>query len=218
MEKRVSLRKGMVVACLAFMAMILCFALIGCGPQKPSYDAELGKSGDNTVTTVITNETDQAIIFLALGESANLVEDGKAIEPGKVAALYSPKDLSSTNIALKIGDLEYVLHDVNLADIEKASLKIGDNLAFLEYEIDGKKVSTLEAEKAIRKAAEEAARKAAEEEAARLAAEEEARQAEEEAEEEYYYEEPYYEEQYYAPATGGSQSEDACVEGGVLFR
>lgn len=117
------------------------------------------------------------------------------------------------------------LHAFPFGDIEKGSIRLEDEVAFIVYDsmADKKEVSTKEAEQVI---AEQKKAEAAEQEAGAGTSEEQYNS--EPAYEEPVYQEPVYEEPVYQepvyeepvyqePAGGGDGGGDACLEGGLVF-
>lgn len=95
-----------------------------------------------------------------------------------------------SDFVLTVGDDEYVLHEVDFASIQTGDLCLEEKIAYIQYAMGGKMMSTLEhendlisREKAVKKAqkAKEEAEKKAKEEAEKKKAEEERARAEAEA-------------------------------------
>lgn len=170
------------------LCIMLSFALSAC---TKGYDIEIGNNSDGASHIDIKNETGAGISELEFTTdnmvsdlSNNMLDSSKTWENGKTARI-SYTNSSKSTILFKADTKTYVMHDVDISGIGKATLKVEEEYTYLEFDKDGKTVSTLENEKAYvkaqleKKAAEEKAKAEAEEKAKE---EEEAKQkAEEEA-------------------------------------
>lgn len=205
-------------------------------PHTPSLQV-IGSETATSVKIEVLNATDMSIIDLSIKPvteedyPSSLISRGKSIAKGEAFFLFfEPSDLPSAttrmndevvenivlrplyDVALVFDDnTTYVLHGLSLEKLAKFDIYLSsEGFAYIIYEDEnGKKVSTLETEKAL-KEQEEAARAEAEAaaaaEAARLAAEAEA----EEANSGYSYNYSYS----YSSSGGGSsgtQSEEQCL-------
>ena len=182
------------VLAVAVSALML-FSLAGC---SKGYDIEIGSKSDNASYIDIKNDTSGAISGIefssdsTVSDISNNLMGSDSWENGKTARVYAQKSASAT-ILVKISGTTKVLHNVDISSVEKATLKLEGDYAYLEYEKDGKTVSTLDDEKAYVKAEQEkkeaeakakaeAEQKAKEEQEAKEKAEQEAKEkAEEEA-------------------------------------
>ena len=161
------------------LCIVLSFALSAC---TKGYDIELGNKSDGVSHIDLKNETGMVISELEFTTdntvsdlSNNMLDSSKTWENGKTARI-SYSNSSKLTILFKGGTLTYVMHDVDISGIEKATLKLDAEYAYLEFEKDGKTVSTLDDEKAYIKAQQE---KKAAEEKAKAEAEEKAKEEEE---------------------------------------
>ena len=161
------------------LCIVLSFALSAC---TKGYDIELGNKSDGVSHIDLKNETGMVISELEFTTdntvsdlSNNMLDSSKTWENGKTARI-SYTNSSKLTILFKGGTLTYVMHDVDISGIEKATLKLDAEYAYLEFEKDGKTVSTLDDEKAYIKAQQE---KKAAEEKAKAEAEEKAKEEEE---------------------------------------
>ena len=171
------------------LAIFLGFSLAGC---SKGYDVEFGSDSDSASKINITNDTGSSISALEVTTdetvteiSNNIISDSSTWDSGNTAKIgYAGSD--SLTILFKTSESTYVMHNLDLQNVEKATLKIDGEYAYLEYEKDGNTVNTLEDEKAYVKAQQEkkeaeekakaeAQQKAKEEAEAKAKAEEEAK-------------------------------------------
>lgn len=176
----------------AAFALILALAMVlACTACSKGYDIEFGASGSNATFINIKNETGSEISAIEFTKDETVTEISKSLmdastkwESDKTAKI-GYEDMKTPTVLVKVGSKTYVMHNLNIATIEKASLKLEGDYAYLEYEKDGQRVSTLDDEKAYVKAQQEkkeAEEKAKAEAEAKAKAEEEAKKkAEEEA-------------------------------------
>lgn len=179
-------------------------------------DATFGDKADDASVLLVKNSTGKEITAISLvalptAEGAQpstlLAVDGSWADGKTAAFYYKPADSTVLTITLASGEELFTLHSFDVKDAEDIEIFIENGIAYVVCNRDGGEVSTLAQETEIRNAEIAAA------EAAAAAAEAEAAAAEEEwVEEEYYYYEP--EPTYNAPA----QSQDQCVDGGVVLR
>lgn len=216
---------------IAIAAAILLAAfvtLVGCSSQQAARtsssatseeattqktDVVVGKESNTAKTLVVKNSTGKTITGFAFGESGSADDTLTALEiqggewaDGQIAAIYyEPTSYSFFDIQLNCGEAAYKLHEFNFDGVENIEVMMEGDVAYVTFERGGNVISSLSEEMAIHDAevvAEEAAAAAAE--------------AEAEAEAYYYEETPTYN----APAAPAApaQSEDQCVEGGVVLR
>ena len=224
--KRKSL--AMFAAAVLFAAL---FAIAGCASQQPASagsgsseaseeaapaaDVIVGQESNTAKTLVAKNTTGKAITSVALGETGSASEDltslavdGGAWADGETAAIYyEPSNVSFFDIQLACGDEVYTLHNFNFEGVENIEIAMEGDVAYVTFERGGNVVSSLSDEMAIHDEAVAAEQAAAE---AAAAAEAEAAAAETQT---------YYNDTttYNAPAAP-AQTEDSCVEGGVVLR
>lgn len=221
------LGKNLIVFAAAF-ALVAMFAFVGCGSQQDSatnagsanssaaseeatvqVDVTAGVKSDTTSSIVMKNSTGVAISEIAVveagaeGEPEFMAVDGSEWADGKtVEVFFEAAGTTAVDVSLKSGDTVYTLHGFNVEGAENIEVLVEGDIAYVTFEKDGNVVSSLADETAW---AEEAAAAA------------EAAAAEAAAAEEVYYEQPTYTESaptYNAPA----QTQDSCVEGGVVLR
>lgn len=179
----------------------------------PQTDLTVGAESDSAKSIVVGNnlgKTITNIAFVAAGSEAEpefLMADGEEWADGAIALInYHPSEEGVYDIIVKCGDEQYTLHGFATEGAEGAAINLEGDIAYLTFEKDGNVISSL---------ADETAR--AEEAAAAAEAAAEAAAAEAAAAEEVYYEEPTYVEP--APTYNGpAQTQDSCVEGGVVLR
>ena len=174
------------------LTLALCIALaMALSACSKGYDAEYGNNSDGASQINIKNETGSSISALEFTTDAtvsdisnSIIDSSSTWENGKTARIsYSDAGLAA--ILFTADAKTYVMHNVSISGVEKATLKLEGEYAYLEFEKDGKTVSTLDDEKAYVKAQQEkkeaeekakaeAEQKAKEEEEAKKKAEEEA--------------------------------------------
>lgn len=174
-----TLTKTLKISLALALCIVLSFALSAC---TKGYDIELGNKSDGVSHIDLKNETGMVISELEFTTdntvsdiSNNMLDSSKTWENGKTARI-SYSNSSKLTILFKGGTLTYVMHDVDISGIEKATLKLDAEYAYLEFEKDGKTVSTRDDEKAYIKAQQE---KKVAEEKAKAEAEEKAKEEEE---------------------------------------
>ena len=174
------------------LTLALCIALaMALSACSKGYDVEFGNNSDGASQINIKNETGSSISALEFTTDATVSDISKSIidssstwENGKTARI-SYSVAGKATILLTADSKTYVMHNVDVSGVEKATLKLEGEYAYLEFEKDGKTVSTLDDEKAYVKAQQEkkeaeekakaeAEQKAKEEEEAKKKAEEEA--------------------------------------------
>jgi len=210
-----------IAAAVLFAAFV---GLVGCSSQQATStssgatseeattqetDVVVGKESNTAKMLVAKNSTGKTITGFAFGESGSADDTLTALEvqggewpDGQIAAIYyEPTSYSFFDIQINCGEAAYKLHEFNFDGAESIEVMMEGDVAYVTFERGGNVISSLSEEMAIHDA-EVAAAEAA-------AAEAEA-QAQAEAETYYYEETPTYN----APA----QSEDQCVEGGVVLR
>lgn len=210
------------IAFAAAFALVAMIAFTGCSSQQSSAsasaasssasseaavqkaDVTAGVESSTTKTLVMKNSTGAAISEVAVvaagaeGEPTFMTVDGGEWADGATIEIYyEAADASAVDIVLKSGESMYTLHGFNVEGAEEIEALVEGDVAYVTFEKDGNVVSSLADETAW--------------------AEEAAAAAEAAAAEEVYYEEPTYVEPaptYNAPA----QTQDSCVEGGVVLR
>lgn len=217
------------IALVAMATLMVTFAaMVGCSSSQPStqsasaaseesakpqVDVIVGQESGTAKTLVMKNTTGKTINAVALGESGaeagsfvSLAIEGDEWADGKTAAInYEPTNASIFDIQLKCGEETYTLHEFNLDGAESVEICMEGDVAYVTLERDGNVISSLSEETAIRDAELAAEAAAAEAEAEAAVVEEQA----------YYYEEaPTYD----APAQQPAQTQDSCVDGGVVLR
>jgi hypothetical protein len=177
----------LVAAAALLLCLVACFTATGCSSSA----LQIGSTSDSS-TISATNKTGQSITAVAIKSSSNEAYDSALeqdsdwendavaeihfSEPESEASATSEDDtdlilnnLQSISFTTADG-MTYELHQLNLSDIQDASLYLEDQIAYLEYTSvsTGEEVNTLDAEKAYQEqvAAEAAEKAAAEEQAA----------------------------------------------------
>ncbi len=148
----------------------------------------IGEKTDGAFEVKLTNSTGQDITAVTVKTSnedaypASMLKSGDTFAKDEVRTLYyKPSEDAAKSTATETGKelpVEYTVH-LTLADkstlelhafpfdsLKEATILVQDGIAYVTYEQDGKEVSTLEAEKAIKTQAETAAAQAKEAEAA----------------------------------------------------
>ena len=218
------------IAIAAAIMLAAFFALAGCSSQQATSasssatseeaatqkaDVVVGKESNTARTLIVKNSTGKTITSFAFGEAGAADDALTSLEvqsggwaDGQTAAIYyEPTSYSFFTIQLKCGEDAYKLHEFNFDGAENIEVMMEGDVAYVTFERGGNVVSSLSEEMAIHDA------EVVAEEAASVEAEAE---AEAEAETYYYEEAPTYN----APAAPAApaQSEDQCVEGGVVLR
>lgn len=232
---------GKRISAVAFSALLVAlFALGGCGSAQPASsvasasssasaasaassssageavasDLAIGEKTTGAESIVLANETGSAISGLAIApagsdaEPVALMAGGQRWADGEVADVYfEPQGSGSYDIQVTIGDAVHVLHGFDADLIASAEIRLSGDVAYVAYEQFGNETSTLDAERAIadeeRAAAEAEAAAAAEAEAAAAAEAEAAAAAQQPAP---------------AATSAPAQSDDQCIDGGVVLR
>ena len=208
-----------IAAAVLFAAFV---GLVGCSSQQAAStsssaaseeaatqetDVVVGKESNTAKMLVVKNSTGKTITGFAFGESGSADDSLTALEvqggewsDGQTAAIYyEPTSYSFFDIQINCGEVAYKLHEFNFDGAENVEVMMEGDVAYVTFERGGNVISSLSEEMAIHDAEIAAAEAAAAEAEAPAEAET------------YYYEET---PTYNAPA----QSEDQCVEGGVVLR
>lgn len=247
----------------ASAALVLSFGLFGCSNneqastdassdnnateevvvEEPSY-TEIGTNSASSTGVLITNDSKKSITNIAFKANtedaypAGLMSDNQKWADGETCLVYVDKANDPCSVLVTCGEATYELHDIELASMTEASLKISDEgVPYLVYTANGKEVSTLEAEQALLQAqadAEAAAQAEAEAAAQAQAEAEAAAQAQAEAEAaaaatptyDYSYNYSYDSSSSNGGSSSGnsggstdvSQGSDGCVSGGIVLR
>lgn len=168
----------------------------------------LGPQDEGNPSCTFTNQIDAPIADIAVtaagapeGEPALLIENGQQVAVGEAFTVYQqPVEGSAVfDVTVSTADASYTLHNVDFSRMAQADIRLEGAVAYLEAEVDGAPVSTLQDEMAIAEAEAQAAAEAAAAAEAQAAAEQAAAAAAATAP---------------APA---AQSEDRCV-GDVVLR
>ncbi|MBO4352290.1 MAG: hypothetical protein J5818_02220 [Eggerthellaceae bacterium] len=221
-------RKLVLAVFAASFAMFM--AMAGCASSQPAAqsasassseaaeqvaDVTIGQESNTAKTLVMKNATGKTIDTVALGETGteadsliSLEIDGGEWADGQTAAIYyEPTGASFFDIQLTSGEETFMLHNFNFEGVENIEVMMEGDVAYVTFERGGSVVSSLSEEMSIHDEA-VALEEAAAAEAEALAAEAEAQT--------YYESTPTYNEP--APAAQPAQTQDSCVEGGVVLR
>lgn len=213
---KLSSRSSLSLKWLALGALCLCLVILAGCTSNPT----IGQKSDSALLFDMTNGTGQDISAIAIGSAwskdfSSDLDQSEPLADGKKATLYFTADSYAipsnpdekplgadgkeldialqplANIQIKTADgMTYVMHQINLEDIQDATVKLSDGVAYLSYTSKESKqtVETLESEKAYadalktQKEAEEKAAKEAKEAEEKAKAEAEAKEkAEKEA-------------------------------------
>ena len=158
--------------------------------------------GDQTATAqkfVVKNETGATIATLVAlpasgeGQPVAIMKSGEWLPAGEQATLYIDSAVGNPiNMSFLVGTEERQLHNVDMARLGEASIKLEGDVAYLTAQVDGNPVSTLQEEMDLAHPPAAAAE-----------------------EQQQYYEEPVY----YDEGGGGAapaQTEDSCVSDVIL--
>ncbi len=202
----------------------------------------IGKQSDEAYKIAVTNSLGAPIKTLSIKAvdadsfPASMIASSQELAAGEDAELYYVPDSDDVSAAYDIlvgleDGTTYELHDLLLGTFEKMDFQVSDGMACVAYtDSDGKTETTEELERElIAKAEQEAADAAAAEEAAAAEAAAAEQAAAEEAaaaaagEQQQYEPEPVPEpapqpDPQPQPDPAPAQSEDTCVEGGVVLR
>lgn len=219
-------------AALMFAAL---FAVAGCSSQSAAStasnagsdetagiaaDVMVGQESNTAKTLVMKNTTGKAITAVALGETGSAPEDLRPLEvdggswaDGETAAIYyEPSNISFYDIQLTCGGQVYTLHNFNFDGLEDIEIALEGDVAYVIFERGGDVASSLMDEMAIHDEA-VAAEAAAAAEAEAAAAAEAAAEAAATQEQTYYNDTTTYN-----TPSAPAQTEDSCVDGGVVLR
>lgn len=131
----------------------LAFSLSACSKD---YDIEIGRNIEGTSQIVITNQTGASVTSLECTTdntvtdiTQSILDSSKPWENGRKARVSFTASNYIT-ILIAVNGSTYIIHDAELLGVEKATLKLDGEFAYLEYEKDGKTLSTLEYDKAVK--------------------------------------------------------------------
>lgn len=165
----------------------------------------LGPQDEGNPSCAFTNQMGASIADIAVtapgtaDEPVSLIENGQAVADGQAFTVYGqPVEGSAVfDVVVSTADARYTLHNVDFDRTPQATIRLEGEVAYIEAEVDGALVSTLQDEMALAEAEAQAAAEARA--AAEAAAAEQAAAAP-------------------APAPApAAQSEDRCV-GDVVLR
>ena len=149
----------------------------------------MGDQSSATKAIVLSNKIGDiskvAVNVSGSKDEPTLLMTGETWSKGTQALIFIPTANSEarSDFVLTVGDKDYVLHEVDFTNIQTGDVCLKDEIAYIQYAMGGKMMSTLEhendlisREKAVKKAqkAKEEAEKKAKEEAEKKKAEEEA--------------------------------------------
>lgn len=226
------------VVAASFAAVV---AMAGCTPSAPTAqssssaaaseeavaakaDVVIGGESYTGESIVLANQTGKTITNIAVSKSGAaadayfLMADGEQWADGQKAQVnFQPEGDGFYDISIKCGDETYVLHNFMLQGAENIAINLEGNVAYLTLERGGNAISSLADETAW--ASMTAEEIAAEVEQAPAAEETGNVEGETYVDNSSTYVEPTttYEAPAAAPAAP-AQSEDQCVEGGVVLR